>query len=129
MDAEERRKQVKEAHLKIAETLIESAPEPRRRQAVLADPGAVFKRAEGAEPSNELVDDLRRQVATGLMDRLAQDPDFANLLREDLFQAIRSAGLSPQLEQLRAEKPVGAEVTGFGWGWPGGWPLWSMLGW
>jgi len=128
MDAEEHRRQVKEAHTKIAETLIESAAEPRLRQQVLADPGTVFTRPDGAdEQSNAVIDDLRRQVATGLMDRVSQDPDFASLLRQDLFQAIRSAGLTPQVEQLRAEKPVAAEVTGFGWG--GGWPIWWLFGW
>ena len=63
------------------------------------------------------------------MDRVSQDPDFAGLLRQDLFQAIRTAGLTPQVEQLRAEKPVADEVTGFGWGGGWGW-VWGWLsGW
>jgi hypothetical protein len=128
---EQRVRKVKDAHARIAETLIQSAAEPRLRQQLLDRPATVFLRPDAAEADshNALIDDLRRQIATQLMDRVAQDPDFASLLRQDLFQAIRTAGLAPQVEQLRAEKPVADEVTGFGWGSSWWWVLGWLSGW
>jgi hypothetical protein len=119
-----RNRKLKDAQARIAETLIRSAAEPDLRQSVLADPASVFTRPDVDGEPNPLIDDLRRQIATQLMDRVAQDPDFANLLRHDLYRAIRTAGLAPQVEQLRAETPVAAEVTGFGWS-----SWWWALGW
>jgi hypothetical protein len=126
---DERRRRVKQRQVQIADTLIRAADDQGFRQELLATPQTLF----GPSPANQppppdQVQDLRRQIVTHLDDRAASDNDFRTLLREDLFKAIRSAGLTPQMEQLRAELPVEAEVTGYGgWGWDD-W-RWGWGGW
>jgi len=122
---DERRRRVKERQDRIADTLIHAADDQGLRQELLANPQTLFGPSpDNQPPPPDQVQDLRRQIVTHLVDRAASDSEFRVLLREDLFKAIRSAGLTPQMEQLRAELPVQAEVTGFsawGWDWRWGW--------
>ena len=111
---EDHRRQALEGRRRIADTLIQAAEDTPSREQLLADPAALF--TPPGQPRREVspqVDDLRRDIMSHLMDRVANDPDFAPLLRDDLLQGIRTAGLMPQMEQLRAELPPRAEVTGY----------------
>jgi len=125
---EDRRRQAQEGRRRIADTIIQAAQDAPAREQLLADPAALL--TPPGQPRREVspqVDDLRRQIMTQLMDRVTSDSEFAPLLREDLFQAIRTAGLMPQMEQLRAELPPRAEVTAYSWGNPWGWPTWGWI--
>jgi hypothetical protein len=122
---EERRQRVTARQQHIAQTLIRAADDPQLRAQLLDDPKPLFGGAQEARlPQPEHVQELRRQIASHLIERAA-DPAFRELLNQDLFVAIRTAGLTPRMEQLRAELPVHAEVTGYnGWGddwWSWGW--------
>jgi hypothetical protein len=122
---EDRRRQVMEVRRRIADALIRAAADAELRDRLLADPGLLFSPRDQPRPEvSPQVDEIRRQIITHLTGRVSSDPEFAQQLREDLFQAVRTAGLMPQMEQLRAELPPVAEVTGYGWGgW--GWPIWG----
>jgi hypothetical protein len=129
MDNDERCRKAREQQVRIADTLIRAADDPPLRAELLANPDSVFSFPDQTKhQAPAYVDDLRRQIMTGVMDRVSSDKDFSELLRQDLFQAARSAGLAPQLEQLRAELPSNAEVSGYSWtGW-GGWLFWGLWG-
>jgi hypothetical protein len=130
MDADERRRKAREQQVRIADTLIGAAGDPPLRAELLANPSSVFRSPDqtNTQEAPAHVEDLRRQIMTGVMDRVNADQEFAALLRQDLFQAVRAAGLSPQVEQLRAELPVNAEVSAFSWGGWGGWLFWGVWG-
>jgi len=127
---EERRHQIKERQGRIAETLIRAADDPRLRDELLANPQVLF----GSDTTRdrpevpEHIQDMRRQIATHLIDTVQSNAEFRTQLRADLLSAIRTAGLTPQMEQLRAELPVNAEVTAYGWGWDWMWG-WGWRGW
>jgi hypothetical protein len=125
---EERRARVIERQQRVAETIIQAADDSAVRQQLLEDPRSLFGRQQAAAPPPpEHVQALRREIVSQLVDRAAADAEFRALLRQDLFQAVRSAGLTPRLEQLRAELPV-AEVSAY-WGNPWDWPGWGWPGW
>ena len=117
---EERRLRVKERQSRIADTLIRAADDARLRDDLLADPQSLFgSSAEGRPQQPQHIQDMRRQIISHLVERTTSDSEFRTLLRDDLLRAIRVAGLTPQMEQLRAELPVNAEVTAYGWGGDG----------
>ena len=124
MDDEGRRQAVKERHARIADTLIRASSDAPFREELLAEPALLFGPLDQPRPvlPDEVVE-MRRDIIRHLVDRAASDAEFREQLRADLFKAIRAAGLVPKMEQLRAELPLNAEVTGYSiWGYPWGWP-------
>src|SRR5262245_60537006 len=96
---EERRRQIKERQGRIAETLIRAADDPRLRDELLANPQVLFG-AESTRDRPEVPDhvqDMRRQIATHLIDTAQANAEFRTQLRADLLGAIRTAGLTPQM--------------------------------
>jgi hypothetical protein len=122
---EETRRRLQERQARIADTLIRASTDMALRQQLIAEPAALFDPLDQPRPVlPEHVIAMRRDIITHLIDAAATNAEFRDQLRQDLFKAIRATGLLPKMEQLRAELPINAEVTGYGWGWgnPWGWP-------
>jgi hypothetical protein len=124
---EETRRQMKERHARIAGTLIRAGTDTALRQQLVDEPASLFGPINQPRPLlPDHVTQMRREIVTHLVDKAASDAGFRTQLQQDLFKAIRSAGLLPKMEQLRAELPINAEVEGYSmwgdpWAWPGGW--------
>ena len=61
-----------------------------------------------------------------IIDRIASDPQFAQQLKSNPEQALQSAGLAQEAEQLAAAMPEEGETGGYNYGWSA---ICGCLGW
>jgi hypothetical protein len=120
---EERRLRITRSRQRIGATLSLAAVDLELRQRLLDNPRSVLATPNDTSPSlPPHVQEMRRNIISQLVDRASTDPEFRAQLAHDLPTAVRAAGLSPQVEQLRAELPANAEVMAYSSGWGGdGW--------
>jgi hypothetical protein len=125
--ADEQQERMRQRQQRIVDVLTRAADDPQLRHRLLDNPRSLLADPnDSTPPLPEHVQELRRQIIGQLVDRAAADPAFRQQLAGDLREAVRTAGLAPQMEQLRAELPAKAEVVGFsGWGGGWGWPDWG----